>query len=47
MASKFGMLGSIDCNTGDPMLGWDTDCFLMDHKKVKREIETAVKASKQ
>lgn len=24
-ASKFGMLGSIDSNTGDPLLGWDTD----------------------
>lgn len=27
MASKLGMLGSIDCNTGDECLGWDTDQF--------------------
>jgi len=25
MASKFGMLGSVDSNTGDTLLGWDTD----------------------
>jgi xylose isomerase len=24
-ASKLGMLGSIDANTGSPSLGWDTD----------------------
>lgn len=24
MASAYGMLGSIDSNTGDPLLGWDT-----------------------
>src|SRR5579875_588643 len=33
MASRFGMLGSIDSNTGDPLLGWDTDQFPMDIKK--------------
>jgi xylose isomerase len=27
------MLGSIDANTGDPLLGWDTDQFPMDIKK--------------
>lgn len=27
------MLGSIDSNTGDPLLGWDTDQFPMDIKK--------------
>jgi xylose isomerase len=32
-AANFGMLGSVDCNTGDPLLGWDTDQFLMDDKK--------------
>jgi xylose isomerase len=32
-AAEFGMLGSVDCNTGDPLLGWDTDQFLMDEKK--------------
>ena len=29
MASAFGKLGSIDSNTGDPLLGWDTDQFPM------------------
>jgi len=29
-ASAFGMLGSIDSNTGSPDLGWDTDQFPMD-----------------
>eukprot|EP01119_Soliformovum_irregulare_P001129 TRINITY_DN10838_c0_g1_i1.p1 TRINITY_DN10838_c0_g1~~TRINITY_DN10838_c0_g1_i1.p1 ORF type:complete len:441 (-),score=130.01 TRINITY_DN10838_c0_g1_i1:31-1167(-) len=33
MASRFGYLGSIDSNTGDPLLGWDTDQFPMDIKK--------------
>ncbi|KAA0145869.1 hypothetical protein FNF29_02462 [Cafeteria roenbergensis] len=27
MASQLGMLGSIDANTGDELLGWDTDQF--------------------
>ncbi|KAJ8394667.1 hypothetical protein AAFF_G00044700 [Aldrovandia affinis] len=30
MASAFGMLGSVDSNTGSPDLGWDTDQFPMD-----------------
>ena len=33
LSSKFGYLGSIDANTGDPTLGWDTDQFCMDAKK--------------
>jgi len=32
LASSFGMLGSIDANTGSPDLGWDTDQFPMDIK---------------
>lgn len=32
MASKFGFLGSLDMNTGDTSVGWDTDQFLMDSK---------------
>jgi len=32
VASKLGMLGSIDANTGDPSLGWDTDQFPFDVK---------------
>ncbi|KAK7885980.1 hypothetical protein WMY93_025601 [Mugilogobius chulae] len=30
MASSFGMLGSVDANTGSADLGWDTDQFPMD-----------------
>jgi xylose isomerase len=30
IASEYGMLGSIDSNTGDTLLGWDTDNFPMD-----------------
>eukprot|EP00455_Lapot_gusevi_P041884 TRINITY_DN4907_c0_g1_i1.p1 TRINITY_DN4907_c0_g1~~TRINITY_DN4907_c0_g1_i1.p1 ORF type:complete len:444 (-),score=138.98 TRINITY_DN4907_c0_g1_i1:193-1524(-) len=29
VASRYGMLGSIDSNTGDTSLGWDTDQFPM------------------
>uniref|UniRef100_K3X1Q5 Xylose isomerase n=1 Tax=Globisporangium ultimum (strain ATCC 200006 / CBS 805.95 / DAOM BR144) TaxID=431595 RepID=K3X1Q5_GLOUD len=32
-SADYQMLGSVDCNTGDPLLGWDTDQFLMDEKK--------------
>jgi xylose isomerase len=28
-ASAYGMLGSVDSNTGDPLVGWDTDQFPM------------------
>ena len=27
MASAYGMLGSVDSNTGDPLVGWDTVRF--------------------
>ena len=33
IAAKYGFLGSVDSNTGDPLLGWDTDQFPMDFKK--------------
>jgi len=32
LASAYGMLGSVDANTGDTLLGWDTDQFPTDHK---------------
>lgn len=32
LCAKMGMLGSIDANTGDPSLGWDTDQFPGDLK---------------
>merc|ERR1711957_905828 len=33
MSSARGMLGSIDCNAGQPYLGWDTDEFPSDPRK--------------
>lgn len=30
LLDRFGMLGSVDSNTGSPDLGWDTDQFPMD-----------------
>jgi xylose isomerase len=30
VASSYGKLGSVDSNTGDKLLGWDTDQFCMD-----------------
>merc|ERR1719236_324708 len=33
VASACGMLGSIDCNSGQPYLGWDTDEFPTDPRK--------------
>lgn len=33
VASAFDMLGSIDCNAGQPYLGWDTDEFPSDPRK--------------
>merc|ERR1719460_944669 len=33
LASAYGMLGSIDCNAGQPYLGWDTDEFPSDPRK--------------
>jgi xylose isomerase len=41
-ASRFGMLGSIDSNTGDPLLGWDTDQFPMDVKKTTLVMKTVI-----
>ena len=35
VAGQYGMLGSIDANTGVPHLGWDTDCFMSDTQQVK------------
>jgi len=33
IASRFGFLGSVDSNSGDTLVGWDTDQFPMDIKK--------------
>jgi xylose isomerase len=34
VAASQGMLGSIDANSGDPLLGWDTDQFNTDVKEI-------------
>ena len=33
LASREGMLGSVDANSGDTLLGWDTDQFPMDPRE--------------
>lgn len=42
MSSIFGMLGSIDSNTGSPDLGWDTDQFPMDVKNATMVMKTVL-----
>jgi xylose isomerase len=42
-SAAYDMLGSIDCNTGDDQLGWDTDQFLMDDKKAALVMLTVLK----
>mmetsp|Transcript_3362 Transcript_3362/g.4883 ORF Transcript_3362/g.4883 Transcript_3362/m.4883 type:complete len:440 (-) Transcript_3362:1490-2809(-) len=41
-ASKLGILGSIDSNTGDPLLGWDTDQFPMDFREATMVMATVI-----
>jgi len=43
LASAYDMLGSIDANTGDPLLGWDTDQFNMDIKTTTLAMQVIVK----
>ncbi|XP_051920723.1 xylose isomerase-like [Hippocampus zosterae] len=42
MASAFGMLGSVDANTGSPDLGWDTDQFPMDIRNTTLVMKTII-----
>ncbi|XP_069051002.1 uncharacterized protein [Lepisosteus oculatus] len=42
MASAFGMLGSVDSNTGSPDLGWDTDQFPMDIKNTTTVMKCVI-----
>ncbi|KAM9513191.1 xylose isomerase-like isoform 1-T1 [Salvelinus alpinus] len=42
MASVFGMLGSVDSNTGSPDLGWDTDQFPMDIRNTTMIMKTVI-----
>lgn len=43
IASQLGYLGSIDINTGESSLGWDTDQFLMDPKLATQVCLTLIK----
>ena len=43
MASIAGFLGSVDSNTGDPLLGWDTDQFPMDVKNATLAMQIILK----
>lgn len=43
VASKLGFLGSLDINTGDSALGWDTDQFLLDPKLATIVMHTIIK----
>jgi len=40
IASRFGFLGSIDSNTGDASLGWDTDQFPMNLSDCAKLVHT-------
>jgi len=42
MSSKFGYLGSIDANTGEENVGWDTDQFPMDVKKAMITMQVVI-----
>lgn len=42
-ASINGMLGSVDANTGDPLLGWDTDQFNFDISSTAQAMRVVVK----
>jgi|TARA_B110000208_G_C11720727_1_gene412760 xylose isomerase len=39
ISSAYGMLGSIDCNAGDTLLGWDTDQYCTDIQKCTRVMQ--------
>ena len=43
VASKLGYLGSMDINTGDTSVGWDTDQFLMDPKLATMVMLTVIR----
>jgi len=42
VCSRFGMLGSIDSNTGDTSLGWDTDQFPMNLRDCAFVMKTVI-----
>ena len=44
VAASQGMLGSIDANAGDPLLGWDTDQFNTDVKEITLAMISILRA---
>ena len=44
VAAAAGMLGSIDANAGDPLLGWDTDQFNTDVKELTLAMVSILRA---
>jgi xylose isomerase len=44
VAAAQGMLGSIDANSGDPLLGWDTDQFNTDVKELTLAMVAILRA---
>ena len=44
VAAAAGMLGSIDANSGDPLLGWDTDQFNTDIRELTLAMLSILKA---
>ncbi len=44
VAAAHGMLGSIDANTGDTLLGWDTDQFNTDVKELTLAMTSILRA---
>ncbi|MBE34110.1 MAG: xylose isomerase [Opitutaceae bacterium] len=44
IAAAQGMLGSIDANSGDPLLGWDTDQFNTDVKELSLAMVSILRA---
>jgi xylose isomerase len=44
VAAAAGMLGSIDANTGDPLLGWDTDQFNTDVRELTLAMISILRA---
>jgi xylose isomerase len=43
-AANFGILGSLDINRGDPLLGWDTDQFPIDLQSMTMAMYYVIKA---
>jgi xylose isomerase len=44
VAAAAGMLGSIDANAGDLLLGWDTDQFCTDHRELTLAMVSILRA---